>query len=96
LNTKAKGSRIERLIRDKFKNYGYTVVRSAGSLGNADLFVDGIGSIQVKARKKFSIYSFFEGADILVIKADRKNPLVCIDIDLFLNLVRRANYKNGV
>ncbi len=87
MNAKAKGSRIERLIKDSFEKAGFNVVRSAGSFGKADLFVEGIGSIQVKARKTFSAYSLFDGADILVIKANRKNPLVCIELNRFLELV---------
>ncbi len=93
MNAKAKGSRIERLVKAKFESAGFSVVRSAGSLGSADLVVEGIGSIQVKSRKSFSVYSLFDGADVLVIKADRKNPLVCMDIDLFLKLVKGV--KNG-
>ena len=87
MNAKAKGSRIERLVKDRFKKAGFKVVRSAGSFGEADLVVEGIGSVQVKGRKSFSVYSLFDGADVLVIKADRKSPLVCMELDLFLKLV---------
>ncbi|WP_457641159.1 Holliday junction resolvase [Persephonella sp.] len=87
MNAKAKGSRIERLIKSKFEDAGFKVVRSAGSLGEADLVVEGIGSVQVKGRKSFAVYSLFDSADVLVIKADRKNPLVCIELDKFLELV---------
>ena len=81
-----KGYRVEREVYQKFKEAGFEVVRSAGSHGKGDLYVVGIGSIQVKARKKFGIYSLFEGADALIIKADYKEPLICLPLSRFLQL----------
>ena len=66
------------------------MVRSAGSHGKGDLYVESLGSIQVKARKRCGIYELFEGADILVIKADRKEPLVVIPLQRFLELLKEA------
>lgn len=86
-NPKAKGSRIEREIKKIFEEAGYQVVRSAGSFGKADLYVEGIGSIQVKARKNFHIYSLLEGADALVIKADYQEPLIAMPLRKFLEVV---------
>jgi len=83
---KAKGSRVEREIKRVFEEAGFEVIRSAGSLGKGDLYVAGIGSIQVKARKSLNIYNFLEGADILVVKADRKEPLVVIPLKKFLEV----------
>ncbi len=85
---KAKGSRVEREIKRAFESAGFGVVRSAGSFGKGDLHVSGIGFVQVKARKRFRIYSLFEGADVLVIKADRKEPLVVIPLRKFLEVCR--------
>ena len=87
-NPKAKGSRAEREIKKAFESAGFGVVRSAGSLGKGDLHVSGIGFVQVKARKRFHIYSLFEGTDALVIKADRKEPLVVIPLKKFLEVCR--------
>jgi len=81
-----KGYRVEREVYQKFKEAGFEVVRSAGSHGKGDLYVVGIGSIQVKARKNFGIYSLFEGADALIIKADYKEPLICLPLSRFLQL----------
>ena len=83
-NPKAKGSRFEREVKKLFEEAGFSVVRSAASLGKADLFVEGIGSIQCKARKNFGIYSLFDGADVLVVKADRKKPLIVMPLSKFL------------
>ncbi|GAB6075754.1 Holliday junction resolvase [Desulfurobacterium crinifex] len=86
-NPKAKGTRFEREVKKLFEEKGFTVVRSAASLGKADLFVEGIGSIQCKARKRLSLYNLFDGADVLVVKADRKEPLVVIPVKKFLEVV---------
>jgi len=86
-NPKAKGSRIEREVKKIFEENGYKVVRSAGSFGNADLYVEGIGSVQVKARKNFQIYSLLEGADALVIKADYQEPLIVMPLKRFLEVI---------
>ncbi len=83
-NPKAKGSRVERQIKKIFEEYGFEVVRSAGSLGAADLQVKGIGSIQVKARKNFAVLNLFDGADKLVIKADRKEPYIVMPLSVYL------------
>jgi len=73
VNKKQKGIRFEREVKRLFEKAGFSVVRSAASLGKADLFVEGIGSIQCKAKKKFSIYNLFDGADFLVLKATEKS-----------------------
>jgi len=89
-NPKAKGSRLEREVKKAFEERGFEVVRSAASLGKADLYVSGIGSVQCKARKKLSLYSLFDGADVLVVKADRKEPLVVISLQKFLGIVGKS------
>jgi Holliday junction resolvase len=87
VNRKGKGTRFEREVKKVFEEAGFSVIRSAASLGKADLFVEGIGSIQCKARKRLSLYSLFDGADVLVVKADRKEPLVVIPVKKFLEVV---------
>ena len=84
---KAKGSRAEREIKRAFENAGFGVVRSAGSFGKGDLHVSGIGFVQIKARKSFHVYNLFEGADVLVLKADRKEPLVVMPLKKFLEVL---------
>ena len=89
-NPKAKGTRLEREVKKLFESTGFSTVRSAASLGKADLFIEGIGSVQCKARKTLAIYNLFDGADVLIVKADRKEPLVVIPISDFLNLLKRS------
>ena len=84
MNAKRKGIEFERQVKKLFEKAGFSVVRSAASLGKADLYVEGIGSIQCKARKTFNVYNLFDGADFLVLKADRKEPLIVMPLSKFL------------
>ena len=54
-------------------------------------------SIECKARKGIAIYDWYQQAKdnckdglepVLVVKADRKKPLVCIDAEFFLDLMK--------
>lgn len=54
-------------------------------------------SVECKARKSIAIYEWYAQAEenckeglepILVVKADRKKPLVCVDADYFFDLMR--------
>ena len=93
MKAKAKGSRVEREVKKIFEEAGFEVVRSAGSLGKADLEVKGIGSIQVKARKQFAILNLFDGADKLVIKANRKEPYIVLPLKTYLEEIKKC--QNG-
>ena len=88
-NPKAKGSRVERQVKKIFEEAGFEVIRSAGSLGKADLEVKEIGSIQVKARKNFAVLNLFDGADKLVIKANRKEPYIVMPLKEYLEEVKK-------
>ncbi len=82
-----KGYRFEKEVQRKFEEAGFKVVRSPASKGSGDLYIEGLGDVQLKARKTISIYSWFDGADVLIVKADRKEPLVVIPLRQFLALV---------
>ena len=88
MNAKRKGTRFEREVKKAFEEAGFSVVRSAASLGKADLYVEGIGSVQCKARKRLSLYNLFDGADVLVVKADRKEPLIVMPLSRFVKLLK--------
>lgn len=54
-------------------------------------------SVECKARKGIAIYDWYDQAKVnckdglepvLVVKADRKKPLVCVDADYFFDLMR--------
>jgi len=90
-NPKAKGTRFEREVKKAFEKAGFSVIRSAASLGKADLFVEGIGSVQCKVRKTFNVYNLFDGAEVLVIKADRKKPLIIMPLESFMEVLWRKS-----
>ncbi len=62
-------------------------MRSPASKGKGDLYVEGLGDVQLKARKSIALYKWFDGADVLIVKADRKDPLVVIPLRHFLALL---------
>ncbi len=85
-----KGARVEREVKKLFEEHGFKVIRSAGSHGESDLYISNkeihLG-IQVKARKRVSLYSMLSGADALVIKGDRQEPLLVIPLKTFLEVL---------
>lgn len=53
-------------------------------------------SVECKSRKKIGVYQYFDQAKencpstcdpIVIIKADYRNPLVCIDAEVFFNII---------
>lgn len=83
-----KGYRVEREVKALFEEAGFKVVRSPASKGSGDLFVEGLGEVQVKARKEIAIYSWFDGANLLVVKANRKEPLAVLPLKKLLRLLK--------
>ena len=51
--------------------------------------------IECKSRKSFSLYSYWDQANahegdlepVVIIKANRRRPLICLDLDYFLGLL---------
>lgn len=94
MKAKAKGSRVEREVRKLFEAHGWKVVRSAGSFGESDLYIHnkeiGISlGIQVKARKSLQVYSWLGKADALILKGDRKEFLIVLPLEKFLQWIGR-------
>lgn len=57
-------------------------------------------SVECKARDRIAVYGFYEqaqenakgkGEPVVFIKQNRSSPLVVVDAEYFLNLIRRAN-----
>ncbi len=91
MNAYRKGANFERQVKRTFKKAGYTVVRSAGSHTEADILVKELGlSVQCKALKRFAGYRLMESADALVVKADRKEPLILLRLERFLRILKGA------
>ena len=85
-----KGYRFEREVLKKFEEAGFKVVRSPASKGSGDLYIEGLGDVQLKTRKSIAIYRWFDGADALIVKADRKDPLVVLPLRHFLALLEEC------
>ena len=92
---KEKGSRIEREIVNKARERGLLGIRAPSSdgrklglSGNVDLIV-GDYKVQVKGKKAFPKWLLEASADvdIVVLKEDRKAPIVMLDYDKFLDLI---------
>ena len=87
-----------------FKTYNWEAERAWGSNGKAmgeheevdiKAYKDEIKLlVQVKARKAIADYIKPNNdiVDIQIVKEDRMNPLVVIDIDLFLQLINTEDY----
>ena len=89
MKTYRKGAEFERKVRRSFEEKGYSVIRGAGSKGS-DLFVKELSlSIECKALRNFAGYRLMNGSDALVVKANRKKPLVVIPLERFLELLKR-------
>jgi Holliday junction resolvase len=92
-----KGKRVERALVHLLCELGLpcTRVPLSGAIGGAysgDIDVELLGStkkVQVKARRKFNTLHQWLGAnELLILKADRQDPLVVMRLSLFAELTR--------
>jgi len=98
--SKAKGNRLERQIVQWFSDRGIPCERAWGSngaaLGEAET-VDNVahfsfGKLRIQAKSRKRIADFMtvpDGADCTILKADREDPLIVMDLTEFLRLVER-------
>ena len=100
-----KGQRTERIITNSFQDFGLAAERiplsgAAGGKFKGDISVP-IGGIdrrlEVKTRKDGfkQIYGWLPGNFGLVLKADRKQPLVVLTIEEFITLAVAAEKNKG-
>lgn len=96
VNSRRKGYRTEHEIVKKLRGYGINTRRVPLSGGapffSGDILIEINGKeykCEVKARKDGfkQIYKWLEERDLLLIKADRKEYLVIIPLDLFINFI---------
>lgn len=93
--SKEKGTRFENQLVQIAKAHGLDAVRvplsGAGSIKNDVHIKIGREVWEIEAKKRANGFSFIydniEGADVLVIGADRKKPLAVLDYEDFLNLL---------
>jgi len=90
-----KGTRVEYQVRNFFRQAGFECVRVPCS-GNAEGFRGDLRlrvgktelSVEVKVRKRLFLYKWLSEADFLVVKADRKEPLLVMELGKFLELLK--------
>lgn len=95
-----KGLRIERQIVNSLQDWGYAAERiplsgAAGGRYTGDVSVPVLGmdmTLEVKGRATgfAQPYKWLEGADALIMKADRKEPLLVIPLKLAAELIMKA------
>ncbi len=105
-SAKAKGHRLEALIRDKLiEKFNLTsdeIRISVGSETGEDIKLSRKAQekiplkIEAKSRAKFSLYAYYDQAighngdnlePCVVIKANRRKPLIVIDLNYFLEML---------
>ncbi len=90
---KRKGYRVEHELVVKLKEMGLDAKRvplsGATEFAKGDVVVNGL-VLETKARKNGfkQLYDWIEGKDALAVKADRKEYLVVMRLDLFVKLLR--------
>lgn len=100
-----KGNRVERAIVRALQEHGLGAERvplsgSAGGSYVGDLTVPLLGVdrvVEVKARANgfAQLYDWLEGRDLLIVKADRRHPLVVLPLDLAARIAMAAEAKKG-
>ncbi|PMQ02383.1 MAG: hypothetical protein CBR30_01705 [Dictyoglomus sp. NZ13-RE01] len=90
--SKRKGYRIEYELVKKLNERGINAKRiplSGGSWLKGDILIDNfICEVKARANGFREIYKWLEDKDFLFIKADRKDYLVVMSLDKFINLMR--------
>jgi Holliday junction resolvase len=91
-----KGGRVERLIVRLLQAYGFAAMKISGMYRpGADLTIPLLGrnlSGEVKARADGfrELYKWLEDRDVLIVKADRKEPLFIVRLSLAAEVAASA------
>jgi Holliday junction resolvase len=98
--SRQKGARVERAIVHALQAKGFAAARVplSGSVGGrfaGDVVMPFNGRdfcVEVKARADGfrELYSWLDGRDVLIVKADRQEPLVVVRLSLAAEIVRGA------
>ncbi len=96
-----KGDRVEREVLARLREGGLEARRvplsgsAPGWEGDLVVRLPGLGEVraEVKARKRFGLEAWLEGRGLLLLKPDRKPPLVVLRLEDFLRLVAGAPGK---
>ncbi|MDR3420103.1 MAG: hypothetical protein P4L80_02485 [Xanthobacteraceae bacterium] len=103
--SREKGNRTERALVRFFQDHGFAAERvplsgGAGGSYRGDLTVPLLGVdrvVEVKARAGGfrELYRWLDGRDLLVVKADRRSPLVIVPLALAAKIARAAEAAKG-
>ena len=91
-----KGARTERAIARVLQANGFAAVKvSRAYQPGHDIVLPMIGrdlSVEVKARADGfrELYGWLDGRDVLIVKADRQEPLVVLRMSLAMQIAERA------
>jgi hypothetical protein len=95
-----KGNRFERHLRDLLQDAGIAAERvplsgSAGGRYAGDLSVPVLGVDRVCEAKCRGtgfqqLYAWLEGRDLLIVRADRRQPLVVVPLNFAIEIARAA------
>lgn len=87
-----KGNRVERWLINYLRDWGWRCERvplsgSAGGRFTGDFLLpmlgeDLVGEVKCRATGFRELYAWLEGRDVLVVKADRREPLVILPLSL--------------
>jgi hypothetical protein len=100
-----KGNRAERSLVRALQDKGFAAERvplsgSAGGKYVGDLTVpilgkDHVVEVKVRATGFSQLYAWLEGRDMLVVRADRKEPLVIVPLALAIEIATAAERNRG-
>jgi hypothetical protein len=103
--SRQKGNRAERSLVRALQDRGFAAERvplsgSAGGKYCGDLTVPILGrdhlvEVKVRAFGFSQLYAWLEGRDILVVRADRKRPLVVVPLALAIEIATAAERNKG-
>lgn len=98
---KHKGTRAEREALARFREAGLEARRvplsgaAPGFPGDLLVRLPGLGEVvaEVKARKRFGLEGWLEGRGLLLLRPDRKPPLVVLRLEDFLKVLNQKEER---
>ena len=104
--SRQKGNRVERAIVHALQEAGFAAERvplsgAAGVSYLGDVSVPLLGldrTVEVKARAHGfqQLYAWLEARDLLIVRADRREPLVVLPLRLAIEIATEANHRFSV
>lgn len=96
LKSRRKGARAELALVKVLQNNGFAAEKTSGMYKpGPDLSVPLLGvdqrvEVKVRAHGFNQLYKWLEGADLLIVRADRSEPLVVVPLSLAIQIAQAA------